>query len=181
MSHFGPRLRPVLSSGSGTGFVGGHREYLDRGIRSGAESDSLPCVVQDFFSPFPGGLPAVGLFLLRGGVATALFVQGAACLADRRSTWSVPVVGLMAAVCGVLVLIGLLTAVAAFLAALGTAAVSLSWLPSATANAFEPGLTPLLVVLVATAIAFLGPGAFSLDAALFGRREIVIPQARSEE
>ncbi len=87
----------------------------------------------------------------------------------------------MAAVCGVLVLIGLLTAVAAFLAALGTAAVSLSWLPSATANAFEPGLTPLLVVLVATAIAFLGPGAFSLDAALFGRREIVIPQARSEE
>lgn len=84
----------------------------------------------------------------------------------------------MDALCAGLLLIGLFTPMAAFLAALGTAAISLAWLPSATASAFEPGLTPLLVVLVATAVALLGPGAFSLDAALFGRREIVIPQRR---
>jgi uncharacterized membrane protein YphA (DoxX/SURF4 family) len=116
--------------------------------------------------------------LLRVAVAAALLVQGAAGLADRRPSWSVVVVGLMAALCGGLLLVGLLTPVAAVVTALGTTVGSLSWLPSATTNALEPGLTPLLVVLVATAIAFLGPGAFSLDAALFGRREIVIPQRR---
>lgn len=31
------------------------------------------------------------------------------------------------------------------------------------------------VIILAAAIALLGPGAFSLDARLFGRREIVIP------
>jgi hypothetical protein len=31
------------------------------------------------------------------------------------------------------------------------------------------------MVVDATAIALLGPGAFSLDARLFGRREILIP------
>jgi hypothetical protein len=30
-------------------------------------------------------------------------------------------------------------------------------------------------IILATAIALLGPGAFSLDARLFGRREILIP------
>jgi uncharacterized membrane protein YphA (DoxX/SURF4 family) len=134
--------------------------------------------VQKFFSTFPGGRPAVGLFLLRVGVATALLVQVAGCLADGRSSWPVALVVLMDALCGGLLLIGLLTPMAAALAALVTAAVSLAWLPSATANAFAPGLAPLLVVLVAMALAFLGPGAFSLDAVFFGRREIVIPQRR---
>jgi hypothetical protein len=32
------------------------------------------------------------------------------------------------------------------------------------------------VIAITTAIAFLGPGAFSLDARLFGRRVIFIPQ-----
>lgn len=134
--------------------------------------------MQSFLSTFPGGLPAVGLLLMRVAVAAALFVECAACLADRRAAWPVAVVGVMAALCGGLLLIGLLTPLAAFLTALGTAGVSLSWLPSAAANAFEPGLAPMLVVLVATALAFLGPGAFSVDAALFGRREIVIPERR---
>ena len=116
--------------------------------------------------------------MIRVAVATALLDECAACLSDRRAAWPVAMVGVMAALCGGLLLIGLLTPLAAFLAALGTAGVSLSWLPSASANAFEPGLTPLLVILVATALAFLGPGAFSVDAALFGRREIVIPERR---
>jgi hypothetical protein len=37
------------------------------------------------------------------------------------------------------------------------------------------GIGSLFRVLVMVAIALLGPGAISLDAALFGRREIAIP------
>jgi hypothetical protein len=36
------------------------------------------------------------------------------------------------------------------------------------------------VALAAAALAFLGPGAFSVDAALFGRREITIPPPAPE-
>jgi len=35
-------------------------------------------------------------------------------------------------------------------------------------------------VILAAAIALLGPGAFSLDARLFGRREIVIPKDKKQ-
>ena len=35
------------------------------------------------------------------------------------------------------------------------------------------------IVVLSTAIALLGPGAFSIDARMFGRREIFIPSRRS--
>jgi hypothetical protein len=35
----------------------------------------------------------------------------------------------------------------------------------------------LYATIMAIATAFLGPGAFSLDARMFGRREIVIPES----
>jgi hypothetical protein len=39
----------------------------------------------------------------------------------------------------------------------------------------NPYLPAVCVMAVSTAIALLGPGAFSLDARLFGQREIIIP------
>jgi len=36
------------------------------------------------------------------------------------------------------------------------------------------------VIVLGLAIAFLGPGAFSIDARMFGRREILIPKNSSE-
>jgi uncharacterized membrane protein YphA (DoxX/SURF4 family) len=80
-----------------------------------------------------------------------------------------------AAVTATLLLIGLLTPFAGSLAALMGVGLAMAWLPAPTPNAFEVRLTAILVVSAATAIALLGPGAFSLDAALFGRREIAIP------
>jgi uncharacterized membrane protein YphA (DoxX/SURF4 family) len=140
----------------------------------------LTClVVQRLFSTFPSGSPGVGLLLLRAALAVALLVHGAKCLGDHHSTLGASAVGVMVALSGGLLLLGLMTPLAGLLAAVGTGALSVSWLPSPHPNVFDVGLTALLVVLVAVATALLGPGAFSLDAVLFGRREITIPQKRA--
>jgi hypothetical protein len=132
------------------------------------------------FSAFPAGLPGVGLLLLRIGVFVVLVVQGAACLNDANApTWGTWAVGALAALTGALLLIGLMTPLVGTLAALGSAGIVLSWLPSPTPSTLGAGVAGFLPVIVALAIALLGPGAISVDAALFGRREITIPQLRS--
>ena len=47
--------------------------------------------------------------------------------------------------------------------------------PVPVPNLFDEKLSAILAAIIAVAIVFLGPGAFSLDARLFGRREIIIP------
>jgi uncharacterized membrane protein YphA (DoxX/SURF4 family) len=130
--------------------------------------------VQRLFATFPTGSPGVGLLVLRLAVALALGVHGASCLAGEP-TLGTSAVAVTAAVTATLLLIGLLTPFAGSLAALMGVGLAMAWLPAPTPNAFEVRLTAILVVSAATAIALLGPGAFSLDAALFGRREIAIP------
>jgi uncharacterized membrane protein YphA (DoxX/SURF4 family) len=82
----------------------------------------------------------------------------------------------MAALTGVLLLVGLMTPLAGVLAALGSLGAAVSWLPSPAVNTLGVGVAGVLPIVVATAIALLGPGAISVDAALFGRREIMIPR-----
>jgi uncharacterized membrane protein YphA (DoxX/SURF4 family) len=83
-------------------------------------------------------------------------------------------VGLLVAASGASLLIGFLTPFATVLTGLAGASVALSWLPAPTLNLFEPRLSMIFVVVMAAAIMLLGPGAFSLDSRLFGRREIII-------
>jgi hypothetical protein len=49
-----------------------------------------------------------------------------------------------------------------------------TWLPSAIDSGASDRILAAFVAAVSAAIVPLGPGAFSLDAYLFGRREIVI-------
>ena len=135
--------------------------------------------MQRLFSTFPSGMPGIGLLLLRAGAAAVLIAHGAGCLTDRStSTWGTWAVGVMSALVGALLLIGLVTPLAGTLAAVGSAGILLSWLPSPAPSLPCAGVAAVLTVVVAAAIALLGPGAISVDAALFGRREITIPQLR---
>lgn len=79
----------------------------------------------------------------------------------------------------VLLLIGYLTPVAGVLAALFCLSSAFSWFPLSSPELF-PGLfkdklSATLGAIIVAALVCLGPGAFSLDARLFGRREIIIP------
>jgi len=70
---------------------------------------------------------------------------------------------------------GCVTPVASLLVIVGGIGYALSWIPAPTPNILESKLVLANLIAMAAAILFVGPGAFSLDARLFGRREIFIP------
>ena len=127
-----------------------------------------------FFYTFPGGNPGIGLLLLRAAIGGAAIVEGVAYLAKPdNSVFGMWVVGLLAVVSGALLLVGFLTKATSALA--GLSSVALSWVPALPLNSFDTKLSLFFVIVMTVSIILLGPGAFSLDSRLFGRREIIIP------
>jgi uncharacterized membrane protein YphA (DoxX/SURF4 family) len=125
---------------------------------------------------FPGGGAGIGLLLLRAAVGLIAIMQGVVCLFGRDSPTFWPcVVGLLAFASGVALLLGLLTPVACIVVGLCNVSVALLWLPASLPNLFADHLSPLFLVIMAAGLVLTGPGAFSFDARLFGRREIIIP------
>jgi hypothetical protein len=76
---------------------------------------------------------------------------------------------------GVALLAGWFTPVAGTLTAFIAGSMAASLLPLPTPNLIDSRLTAILTACVAAALVSLGPGAWSMDARLFGRREIIIP------
>lgn len=137
--------------------------------------------LQRLFSTFPGGRPGIGLLLLRaavGGIAITLGILYLSGQIERTGVVWGAAVTLMAG--GLGLVIGFLTPLASLLVASCVLGMTLSWFPSATPSLFGGHLMSLLLVTTAVGISLLGPGAFSMDGYLFGRREIVIPP-RSRE
>ena len=52
------------------------------------------------------------------------------------------------------------------------------WVPAAVPGLDVPWPLALVTTVVAVSLVFLGPGAYSIDASLFGRKEIPIPPPR---
>jgi uncharacterized membrane protein YphA (DoxX/SURF4 family) len=124
---------------------------------------------------FPGGSPGTGLLLLRAALGMALLAQGVACLSDGRDlTFVIWIAVVLLFVVSALLLIGFLTPVASVLAGLYSLAIALSLVTAPVQGFFSAKPPAILATVIAAALACLGPGAFSLDARLFGRREIVI-------
>jgi len=130
------------------------------------------------FSTFPAGSPGVGLLLLRATAGIILIAHGTSAVANgtlaNSTTW---IVALFTIASGASVLFGFLTPVGSILAALLSAGIALSWLPQDVLYAVETRPAAALVTVMAAALASLGPGAYSIDSRLFGRREIVIPHS----
>lgn len=110
------------------------------------------------FSTFAHGAPGAGLLLLRLAAAAALLAPGAHLLAGEPS--ELGVVG--SALCAgdaLLIALGLWTPLTA---AFGTV------LALARASGMPAQHTGLMLPAVTAAIVLLGPGAWSIDARLFG-------------
>ena len=122
-------------------------------------------VLQKLFSAFPSSWPGVGLVLLRGFVSVTLISQAVTYVAHAKVSppgWVVIGLTFAGAAC---LLAGFMTPVVATTVATGTSLLAI-------AGFIAP---PLEVIILAIAVALLGPGAFSLDARMFGRREILVP------
>ena len=87
--------------------------------------------------------------------------------------------GWVAVASGFALLAGFLTPLAAALAFVCAMAPWIYMAPAPGASLFLPKLLAAFLGAVAVAIVFLGPGGFSIDARLFGLREIVIPPRQS--
>lgn len=87
------------------------------------------------------------------------------------------VIGLLAIMVGASLLIGFLTPFVSLLIGLGNISMALSWFPTPAQNLFDTGLSIIFAIAMNASIFLLGPGAFSIDARLFGRRKIIIPPA----
>jgi uncharacterized membrane protein YphA (DoxX/SURF4 family) len=130
------------------------------------------------FSAFPAGFPGVGLLLLRVVVGATLLAHGILCLfSSERVTLSLSVTSAFLLLSGVCLLIGFLTPILSLLACFECLGIAFSWFPAQLMNSFDSKLALVPVIAISLAIALLGPGAFSLDARLFGWKEIVIPPA----
>jgi len=122
------------------------------------------------FSTFAHGGPGLGLLLLRVVAGIALVFQAATAL------WGDPSIGsttlyVLTGVVGVLLLIGLWTPVAGtVLAVLASSSAFLHW---------AEFLSWFLLGALGAALALLGPGAWSVDAHLFGWKRVELPDRKS--
>jgi putative oxidoreductase len=126
--------------------------------------------VQRLFSSFADGWPGFGLLLLRLLTGAALIYFGIAGVreAPPLTTVILQIIGIGV---GILFLIGLWTPVAGSLAT-----IAKIWLAFTRyfSHSGDPWL-PIVPAILSAVLAMVGPGAWSIDARLFGRRRIDVP------
>jgi uncharacterized membrane protein YphA (DoxX/SURF4 family) len=102
-------------------------------------------------------------------------MQGAAYLVNGHDLGFVTlIVSVLTIAGGALLLVGYLTPLACIVSGLFCVGNAFFWFPAPSSDFFEGKLAVALAIVIILALICLGPGAFSLDAHLFGRREIII-------
>lgn len=118
--------------------------------------------MQRLFSNFANGWPGRGLLFQRALIAAVLTHCVVSRLAD--ASWSAAFPELIAASLGIFILLGLWTPVVGTLVGLTEVWIffsrsTVSWIP-------------LILAILGVTLAMIGPGAWSVDARLFGRKHI---------
>jgi len=130
------------------------------------------CILQRLFSTFPNSWPGVGLLLLRLCLASALLF-GIAGLSNRLET-TIFLQESIAATGGIFLLAGLWTPVTGALVALDEVLIAFSSYSSPP----EQTWIHIWLATLAVSLSMLGPGAWSIDARLFGRKRFDIDRTR---
>jgi putative oxidoreductase len=124
---------------------------------------SLRWIVQRLFSNFAGGWPGAGVLLLRVLAGGGLVYSGFREVRSARD-FAEATIPTLSAAGGVLLVAGLYTP----LAGIAAAALELWIAFSRTGSGWEH----VRMAGLALCLAMIGPGAWSVDARLFGRRQI---------
>ena len=123
--------------------------------------------LQRLFSTFADGWPGGGILLLRLLAGGALINRGIAATSAGAHTGLV-VLQIVGAAAGLLILGGLWTPVAGVLAGMVEVWIAFT----------QPGTQSLAIMLAGLGIslAMIGPGAWSIDARLYGRKQLLPPE-----
>jgi hypothetical protein len=119
--------------------------------------------MRKLFATFPAGAPGAALLLLRLSVAAHASFTCVLQNAYDLPIWARASVLLVAAVLG----LGYLTPIVSLLSASAAALLSLHL-------GMSPNADSAFVLIDGIVVAMLGPGAYSVDARLFGRRVVVL-------
>jgi hypothetical protein len=123
--------------------------------------------LQRLFSTFADGFPGGGILLLRLLAGGALINGGIAAMSAEAHSGLV-VLQIVGAAAGLLVLAGLWTPVGGVLAGMVEAWIALT----------QPGTqsSALILATLGISLAMIGPGAWSIDARLYGRKQLLPPE-----
>ena len=127
---------------------------------------SLGTHLQRLFSTFPDGWPGIGLLLLRLGISFRVIYIATAGLSGKPADPATLTQSLIAAAAGLFLVAGLWTPIVGTLLVLDEVWIAFSLSLSHQADI----AVPLFLAVLAASLAMLGPGAWSIDARLFGRR-----------
>lgn len=130
--------------------------------------------MQRLFSTFPNSWPGLGLLLLRACLATTLIYLGAVSFSQKPSQAIELAQSLISTTSGIFLLAGLWTPLVGILVALDEVWIAASFYSLAHSDAW----IHISLAVLALSLAMLGPGAWSIDARLFGRRRFKIDRIR---
>jgi putative oxidoreductase len=123
----------------------------------------LGAYLQRLFSTFADGWPGGGLLLQRFLAGGALLYYGAMALAEAPHL-ELALPQIVGGVCGILIAAGLWTPLAGTVAA--AVEVCIAW------SHPKDMCTSIFLAVLGASLAMIGPGAWSVDARLFGRKQI---------
>ena len=131
----------------------------------------LGFTLQRLFSTFPNSWPGFGLLLLRLGVGIALIYLGISRFFGTLGAPMTVARDLIEAAGGIFLLAGLWTPVMGALIAIDELWIAFSL------NSSQPDsrLIHIFLAVLTAGVAMLGPGAWSIDARLFGRKRFRMP------
>jgi uncharacterized membrane protein YphA (DoxX/SURF4 family) len=122
------------------------------------------------FSMFPAGTPGGALLILRISIAGTLLYQAPVCARAGNPA----AVYTALSVLGLLLCAGFLTPIVSIVACALELTILLITQDSNSPLALLSGLNTIVAALI-------GPGAYSVDAKLFGRREITFPPRKGRD
>lgn len=121
--------------------------------------------MQRLFSTFPTGKPGVGLLLLRLAAGCSLIVERIQMILPIHSplVWEIHIGLILVGIC---ICLGFWTPIMAGLEGIGELLMTVT----------DPARyeSHLLLAILGISLAMLGPGAWSVDALLFGRKRITV-------